>query len=76
MSGDTGLIKMEGDDLEVVTKLKDLKKGDVIKGYDKNMESKHCNVLAVGTFGRGELYGNYTSDHFIYNPSNRIGNIC
>lgn len=71
MSGETGLIqKIAEDDTTKVTKLKELKKGDVIKGLGKEMESKDCQVVAVGTFGRGELYGNYTSDHFIFNPSN------
>lgn len=71
MSGETGLIqKIADDDTTKVTKLKQLKKGDVIKGFGKDMESKDCQVVAVGTFGRGELYGNYTSDHFIFNPSN------
>jgi len=71
MSGETGLIqKMTEDDTTKVTKLKELKKGDVIKGFGKDMEPKNCQVLAVGTFGRGELYGNYTSDHFIFNPLN------
>lgn len=73
MSGETGLIQKmpeNHDDTTKVTKLKELKKGDVIKGFGKDMESKNCQVLAVGAFGRGELYGNYTSDHFIFNPLN------
>lgn len=64
---------MEDDDTEIVTKLKELKKGDFIQGYGKDMEyKKDCRVLTIGQFGRGELYGNYTSDHFIFNPSDQV----
>ena len=32
------------------------------------MNPTACIVEAVGSFGFGSLYGNYTSDHFMYNP--------
>ena len=68
MSGNTGLFKDEGQ----VTKLKDLKVGDTIQGFDETMEPAKCKVEAIGTFGFGYLHGNYTQDHFIFNPSTKM----
>jgi len=68
MSGNTGLFKDEGQ----VTKLKDLKVGDTIQGFDETMEPAKCKVEAIGTFGFGYLHGNYTQDHFIFNPNTKM----
>ena len=51
-----------------VTNLKNLKVGDTVEGLDKNQNKTYCNVEAIGMFGRGTLYGNYTNDHYIFNP--------
>jgi len=52
-----------------VTRLTDLKVGDKIHGYDETMQLSTCSVEAIGEFGFGPLYGNYTDDHFILNSS-------
>jgi len=52
-----------------VTKLSDLKVGDNILGYDSMMQPSTCSVEAIGEFGFGPLYGNYTDGHYIFNPS-------
>jgi len=52
-----------------VTKLLDLKVGDNIQGYDTTMQLSTCSVEAIGEFGFGPLYGNYTNGHYILNPS-------
>lgn len=82
MSGNTGLILVEEDNghdhnnlrhekavKTQVTKLTDLKVGDKIQGFDHMMQPSTCTVEAIGEFGFGQLYGNYTDDHFILNPS-------
>jgi len=52
-----------------VTKLSDLKLGDNIQGYDAMMQLSTCSIEAIGEFGFGPLYGNYTDGHYILNPS-------
>jgi len=70
MSGNTGLFT-DGDKSQV-TKLKELNEGDNIQGFDEKMEPMQCKVEAVGTFGFGYLYGNYTQGHFIFNPNTKM----
>lgn len=48
-----------------IIKVKDLKIGDTILGLDENRLPAECTVEAVGLFGYGTLYGNYTEDHFV-----------
>ena len=76
MSGNTGLIKVNTQKTKSqsseVTKLIDLEIGDSIRGYDEFMRPSTCKVEAIGQFGFGPLYGNYTDDHFIYNPTNNM----
>lgn len=45
--------------------VRDLLVGDKIQGLDKNMIPSTCTVEAVGDFGTGPVFGNYTEDHFI-----------
>jgi len=51
----------------VVVKVKDLKVGDSIRGLDASQQPSICNVEAVGSFGSGPMYGNYTEGHYIWN---------
>lgn len=53
----------------VVTLVKHLQVGQSILGLDENGTQTVCTVEAIGTFGVGTLYGNYTADHFIYNAT-------
>lgn len=55
-----------------VTKLTDLHVGDFIQGFDEQLQPTTCKVEAIGQFGHGPLYGNYTDDHFIYNPTTNM----
>merc|ERR1712038_1738729 len=56
-----------------ITKVRDLQVNDIILGLDESKKLKECQVEAVGSFGFGPVYGNYTDDHFVLNPS--TGNI-
>ena len=44
--------------------IRDLAPGDRIRGRG-NLEETTCTVEAVGSFGSGPVYGNYTNDHFV-----------
>jgi len=52
--------------------VRDLDVGDVIEGLDEKMEPAICSVEAVGHFGTGVVFGNYTQDHFVLDPSDRF----
>lgn len=52
-----------------VKKLIELEVGDKIKGFNDMLQPAVCNVEAMGKFGHGVLYGNYTKDHFVFNPN-------
>lgn len=43
----------------------DLETGDIVQGLDGEMNPSPCRVEAVGPFGLGPVYGNYTDDHFV-----------
>jgi len=47
--------------------------GDKIEGLDADKQPALCTVVAVGKFGHGALYGNYTEDHFVLDPA--TGNV-
>merc|ERR1739845_130069 len=51
--------------------VKDLNIGDKIDGLDRNMSPATCSVEAVGYFGNGPVFGNYTKDHFILDASSK-----
>ncbi len=53
----------------VVRKVKDLRIGDEIMGLDENMQETKCTIEAIGDFGKGLTYGNYTEDHFVLDTS-------
>jgi len=58
----------------ILTKVKDLKVSDNIRGLDENLNpTVTCAVEAVGSFGFGPVYGNYTDGHYILNP--QTGNV-
>ena len=52
-----------------VTIVKELAVGDKIEGLDADKQPALCTVEAVGMFGFGALYGNYTEDHFVLDPA-------
>jgi putative component of membrane protein insertase Oxa1/YidC/SpoIIIJ protein YidD len=52
-----------------IVKVKDLKAGDLIRGLDESKAPATCTVEAVGSFGTGEVYGNYTQGHYILNSN-------
>lgn len=56
-----------------VTIVKELAVGDKIEGLDADKQPALCTVEAVGMFGHGALYGNYTEDHFVLDPA--TGNV-
>jgi len=73
ISGDTGVLTKAKDSFEEsVTQVRDLKVGDIVPGLDSNKKETSCTVEAIGNFGTGEVYGNYTSDHFLYNYEDDI----
>ncbi len=51
-----------------LTKVKDIKIGDTVRGYDADLSPTTCKVEAIGSFGVGAVYGNYTADHYVFNP--------
>lgn len=84
MSGETGvtlvapkaIVHSEKSNLRSITDGKDqivtvknLKAGDSIRGLDENRDPATCTVEAVGLFGSGPVYGNYTHGHYILNPN-------
>ncbi len=52
-----------------ITKVRDLQVDNIILGLDESKQVKECRVEAVGSFGFGPVYGNYTDDHFVLNPT-------
>lgn len=68
VAGNTGIISVpKNSKKKSVVQVRDLQVGDRVKGYDFKMKPKSCKVEAIGSFGIGEVYGNYTSDHYVYN---------
>lgn len=53
-------------------KIRDLIVGDEIQGLDENLKPATCTIQAVGHFGSGLVYGNYTKDHFILEKSGEV----
>lgn len=43
--------------------------GDTIEGLDADKQPALCTVEAVGQFGHGALFGNFTEDHFVLDPA-------
>jgi len=70
ISGNTGIITKANKGSRV-TQVRDLKVGDTVTGVDVNMKPASCKVEAIGSFGNGVVYGNYTSDHFVLNPASQ-----
>eukprot|EP00964_Phaeocystis_antarctica_P070138 scaffold42680_cov67-Phaeocystis_antarctica.AAC.6 len=74
MSGNTGTLKATPGSFErIVAIVKELAVGDTIEGLDADKQPALCTVEAVGSFGHGVLYGNYTADHFVLDPA--TGNV-
>lgn len=79
MSGNTR-VQVEADIGDQVDKVpapyfkivRDLVVGDTIQGLDKNLIPSTCTVEAVGDFGTGPVFGNYTEDHFILDISREV----
>ena len=73
----TGTLKAtlseESTEKRTVTIVKELAVGDKIEGLDADKQPALCTVEAVGMFGHGALYGNYTEDHFVLDPA--TGNV-
>ena len=63
--------KSTGSFERTVTIVKELAVGDKIEGLDADKQPALCTVEAVGMFGHGALYGNYTEDHFVLDPATR-----
>jgi len=81
MSGNTGTFKatpvVNGKSFAVertVAIVKELTVGDKIEGLDADKQPALCTVEAIGKFGYGALYGNYTEDHFVLDPA--TGNVA
>ena len=79
MSGNTGTFKATpvenstGGFGRTVSIVKELAVGDTIEGLDADKQPALCTVEAIGQFGHGTLYGNYTEDHFVLDPA--TGNV-
>lgn len=72
ISGNAGIITTKKDSKEeAVVQVRDLDVGDTVRGYDKKMNPTSCKVEAIGSFGEGTVYGNYTADHFVYNDDTK-----
>jgi len=67
VSGDTGIYSEDENGVESVKVVSELKVGDAVRGFDSNLNKTSCKVEAIGQFGTGDVYGNYTADHFIFN---------
>lgn len=55
-------------------KVKDLQKGDLIDGVKfkgGKFQEKLCRVVAVESQGYGPLYGDYTSNHYMFNATTK-----
>lgn len=64
MSGETRVVQADAQFKYV----KDLTTNDTIQGLDENKELSTCSVEAIGDFGVGPVFGNYTEDHFNLDP--------
>mmetsp|Transcript_5042 Transcript_5042/g.5848 ORF Transcript_5042/g.5848 Transcript_5042/m.5848 type:complete len:677 (-) Transcript_5042:124-2154(-) len=72
IAGDTGILsKGKNEIVESITLVRDLKIGDYVHGVDKKKKSTTCKIEAIGSFGTGPVYGNYTDDHFVYNETSK-----
>jgi hypothetical protein len=60
VSGNLGVVTPTG-----TTLVKNLQVGDQIRGIGTSKTPEWCNVLAIGSFGEGTLFGNYTKGHYI-----------
>lgn len=68
-SGKTQLRSSTVDEFEDrIVKVKNLQAGDAIRGFDEDRKPATCTVEAVGSFGSGPVYGNYTRGHYILKP--------
>jgi hypothetical protein len=80
VAGETGVVSVDVDDINVdknnaitrIIKVKNLKVGDMIRGYDADLNPTQCRVEAVGNFGTGEVFGNYTSSHYMFNEKSKV----
>ncbi len=76
MAGSTRVEVESNIDIEVKNpefkSVRDLSIGDAIQGLDKNLIPSTCTIEAVGHFGTGPVFGNYTEDHFILDASGGI----
>merc|ERR1719499_1402328 len=65
VSGDMTVdVKNEG-----VMQVKFLESGMKIRGQTKNRNAAWCEVQDVHFIGRGELHGNFTKGHLVFDPS-------
>ncbi len=69
VSGDAGVFKVNDDDSVTVITLKEAEPGDKVKGLDADLHDAVCEVEALGYWGKGALYGNYTASHYVYDES-------
>ncbi|KAK1738030.1 hypothetical protein QTG54_011324 [Skeletonema marinoi] len=69
MSGNTGIVKVNEDKSTTIVPLLNAAPGDKVKGLDDKLQDATCVVQSIGYWGPGELYGNYTSNHFVYDSS-------
>ena len=70
VSGNTGILsKTDSEADESITQVRNLQNGDIVRDFDSNMEPTSSKVEAFGIFGTGEVYVNYTFDHFVYKPN-------
>jgi len=69
MSGNTGIVKVNEDESTTIVPLLNAAPGDKVKGLDDKLQDATCVVQSIGYWGPGELYGNYTSNHFVYDSS-------
>merc|ERR1719204_551965 len=67
ISGDIGIFT-EADDIVDINLVRDLQIGDNVRGFDLKMNPTSCKIEAIGSFGTGEVHGNYTSNHLVFNP--------
>jgi len=70
VSGNTGIMTKSKRGSKVI-QVRNLRVGDMVPGLDVNMKPTSCKVEAIGSFGSGVVYGNYTSDHFVFNSKSR-----
>ena len=74
MSGQTGVLRQQpgaagSQGKTAIKAVKNLRIGDEIVGLNENNEETSCTVEAIGHFGLGLTYGNYTEDHFVLDTS-------